>query len=151
MSVLVDQADLSLKYTAHYNEVKDDLFQGSSDILNAPRNKAFQDFVAQGIPTRKSENYKYTNLHPSFTPEFQFLHTKQEKETDAEEVFRCDVPNLNTNLAFLLNGWFKQDKDFELPEGVVFGSLDVISKEKPGVAESLRKSLPKPMKTQWLR
>ena len=131
MSVLVDQADLSLKYTAHYNEVKDDLFQDSSDILNAQRNKAFQDFVAQGIPTRKSENYKYTNLHPSFTPEFQFLHTKQEKETDAEEVFRCDVPNLNTNLAFLVNGWFKQDKDFDLPEGVVFGSLDVISKEKP--------------------
>lgn len=131
MSVLVDQADLSLKYTAHYNEVKDDLFQDSSDILNAQRNKAFQDFVAQGIPTRKSENYKYTNLHPSFTPEFQFLHAKQEKESDAEEVFRCDVPNLNTNLAFLLNGWFKQDKDFDLPEGVVFGSLDVISKEKP--------------------
>lgn len=131
MSVLLDQADLSLKYTAHYNEVKDDLFQDSSDILNAKRNKAFQDFVAQGIPTRKSENYKYTNLHPSFTPEFQFLHAKQEKETDAEEVFRCDVPNLNTNLAFLLNGWFKQDKDFDLPEGVVFGSLDVISKEKP--------------------
>lgn len=131
MSVLIDQADLSLKYTAHYNEVKDDLFQDSSDILNAKRNKAFQDFVAQGIPTRKSENYKYTNLHPSFTPEFQFLHAKQEKETDAEEVFRCDVPNLNTNLAFLLNGWFKQDRDFDLPEGVVFGSLDVISKEKP--------------------
>lgn len=131
MSVLLDHADLSLKYTAHYNEVKDDLFNGSSDILNAKRNKAFQDFVAQGIPTRKSENYKYTNLHPSFTPEFQFLHAKQEKETDAEEVFRCDVPNLNTNLAFLLNGWFKQDKDFDLPEGVVFGSLDVISKEKP--------------------
>jgi len=131
MSVLIDQADLSLKYTAHYNEVKDELFKDSSDILNVHRNKAFQDFVAQGIPTRKNENYKYTNLHPAFTPEFQFLHEKQEKEADADEVFRCDVPNLNTNLAFLINGWFKQEKEFNLPEGVVFGGLDQIAKEKP--------------------
>lgn len=136
MSVLVNQADLSLKYTAHYNEMKDDLFKDSSDVLNAHRNKAFQDFVVQGIPTRKNENYKYTNLHPSFTTEFSFLHKMQEPETDSEAIFRCDVPNLDTNLAFLVNGWFKQDKDFNLPEGVVFGSLDSISKEKPELFEA---------------
>ena len=54
MSVIVEKTDLSLKYTAHYNEVKELLFNGSSEILNAQRNKAFQDFVAQGIPTQKN-------------------------------------------------------------------------------------------------
>ena len=49
MSVLVEKANLSLKYMAHYNEVKELLFEGSSEVINAARNKAFQDFVLQGI------------------------------------------------------------------------------------------------------
>ncbi len=131
MSVLLDIADLSLKYTAHYNEVKEELFNASPDILNAPRDKAFQDFVAQGIPTRKNENYKYTNLHPSFAVDFKFMHTQPKATADEKEVFSCDVPNLNTNLAFVLNGWFRKEKEYNLPEGVVFGSLNTIAKEKP--------------------
>lgn len=131
MSVLVDQADLSLKYTAHYNDVKDALFADSSDILNAHRNKAFQNFVLQGIPTRKNENYKYTNLQPAFSPEFEFLHNKKEQKADKEELFRCDVPDLNTNLAYVLNGWFHAEGKLNLPEGVIFDSLDKIAKERP--------------------
>lgn len=131
MSVLVDQADLSLKYTAHYSEAKDELFEGSAEVLNAQRKKAFQDFVKQGIPTRKNENYKYTNLHPSFSPEFEFIHTKQKSETSEKEVFKCDVPDLNTNLAFIQNGWFRKDKNGNLPAGVIFDSLEKVANEKP--------------------
>jgi len=131
MSVIVDQADLSLKYTAHYNEVKEELFESSSDILNAHRNKAFQNFVLQGIPTRKNENYKYTNLQLSFSPDFQFLHHKPGQKANKEELFRCDVPDLNTNLVYVLNGWFYKDSELNLPEGVIFDSLDKIAKERP--------------------
>jgi len=131
MSVLLDTADLSLKYTAHYNEVKDELFNASPDILNAPRKKAFQDFVAQGIPTRKNEEYKYTNLQPSFATDFQFMHTQPKATADEKEVFSCDVPNLNTNLAFVLNGWFRKEQEHNLPKGVVFESLNTIAKERP--------------------
>ena len=136
MSVLVEKADLSLKYTAHYNDVKKALFEGSSEVLNAHRNKAFQNFVMQGIPTRKNENYKYTDLQPAFTPEFWFLHEKQENVPDKEEAFRCDVPDLNTNLAFVVNGWFqKEEKRVDLPEGVILESLEKIAKEKPELLE----------------
>ena len=92
MSVLVEKADLSLKYTSHYNEVKDLLREGSSDVLNSKRNKAFQDFVMQGIPTRKNENYKYTNLQPQFFPEYKFIHQREKTEVDLNAAFRCDVP-----------------------------------------------------------
>lgn len=131
MSVLVDQTDLSLKYTAHFNEVKDELFAHSSDVLNAHRKKAFQNFVLQGIPTRKNENYKYTNLQLAFSPDFQFVHNKQDQVASKEDVFRCDVPDLNTNLAYVLNGWFYTDSKLNLPEGVIFDSLDKIAKERP--------------------
>ncbi|WP_340113516.1 Fe-S cluster assembly protein SufD [Maribellus mangrovi] len=131
MSVIVDQADLSLKYTAHYTEVKNALFEGSSEVLNAQRKKAFQDFVKQGIPTRKNENYKYTNLNPAFAADFDFIHERQQAATVDDEVFKCDVPNLNTNLAIIQNGWFKKDKEGDLPEGVIFDGLEKIANEKP--------------------
>ncbi len=137
MSVLVDKADLSLKYTAHYSEVKEQLFKGSSEVLNAQRKKAFQDFVSQGIPTRKNENYKYTNLNSSFLPKFDFVHTKEETEADLETIFKCDVPKLKTNPEVVINGWFcKNDKnDGDLPKGVILDSLDKISKENPELLE----------------
>ena len=137
MSVLVEKADLSLKYTAHYNDVKEQLFEDSSDILNAHRGKAFQDFVMQGIPTQKNENYKYTNLQPHFLPQFEFVHKNEERKLDFNDVFRCDVPQLNTNLVLTYNGWFYKDKkeSVDFPEGVILDGLDNVSKAKPELLE----------------
>ena len=133
MSVTIEKVDLSLKYTAYYKQVKEELFEGSSDILNAQRSKAFQSFVMQGIPTRKNEDYKYTNLHPSFAPEFAFVHSRTDEEANLQEIFRCDVPQLNTTLAFVYNGWFSKKSSAidQLPEGVILDSLENISKERP--------------------
>jgi Fe-S cluster assembly protein SufD len=133
MSVLVEKADLSLKYTAHYNEVKESLRENSADVLNAPRNKAFQNFVMQGIPTRKNENYKYTNLQPQFYPEYRFIHQREPAEVDLNAVFRCDVPQLDTHLAFIFNGWYydKNQQVGKLPDGVILESLDKMANEKP--------------------
>jgi Fe-S cluster assembly protein SufD len=135
MSVLVEKADLSLKYTALYNKFKDQLFEGSSEILNAHRNKAFQNFVLQGIPTRKNENYKYTNLNPTFLPDFEFILNKEENIVELGNEFRCDVPELNTNLALVVNGWFGKNEKGNLPEGVVLDSLETVSKERPELLE----------------
>ncbi len=137
MSVLVEKTDLSLKYTAHYNEAKESLHQDSAEILNAPRNKAFQDFVMQGIPTRKKENYKYTNLQPAFSPEYAFIHQRQQAEVDINVDFRCDVPSLDTHLAYIFNGWYyeKNQQAGNLPDGVILESLEKISHEKPELLE----------------
>ncbi len=133
MSVLTEKLDVSLKYAAHYNDVKDSLQKNSSDVLNALRFKAFQHFVEQGIPTRKNENYKYTNLQPQFLPDFRFIHSRQPVEVDLNDVFRCDVPDLDTHLAFIFNGWFYENNQRigELPKGVIFDSLEKVAQEKP--------------------
>lgn len=133
MSVVAEKADLSLKYTAHYNEVKEGLLEDSADILNAPRNQAFRDFVSQGIPTRKFENYKYTNLQPAFIPEYSFMHRREPVEVDLNNAFRCDVPQLDTHLAYIFNGWFydRGNQVGNLPEGVILESIDKIAHENP--------------------
>jgi Fe-S cluster assembly protein SufD len=145
MSVLVEKADLSLKYTGHYNEVKDLLFEGSSEVLNTHRSKAFQDFVMQGIPTRKNENYKYTNLQPQFLPEFNFIHKKEEVKVDLNEIFRCDVPELDTHLALIFNGWYYEDnKEIGvLPEGVILDSLEKTLQKNPDLIQKYYAQLAK--------
>ncbi len=135
MSVITEKADLSLKYAAHYNEVKESLREGSPQIMNDLRGTALQDFIRQGIPTRKVENYKYTNLQPSFTPEYEFIHQRITTEVDLNAIFRCDVPQLDTHLAFVSNGWFYENNRqlSELPEGVLLGSLEKMATEQPGL------------------
>lgn len=136
MSVLVEKADLSLKYIAHYSKVKELLFEGSSNILNIERKKAFQDFVMQGIPTSKNENYKYTNLNPHFLPEFKFIHQKENQKTDPNAIFHCDVPQLDSYVKTVTNGWFNESKtEGDLPEGVILESLEKIANEKPELIE----------------
>ncbi len=132
MSVLIEKADLTLRYAEHYNEVKDQLFEGSSDILNARRNKAFQDFVIHGIPSRKNENYKYTNLQPQFLPDFRFINQREETEVSENEIFRCDVPQLNTGLTYIFNGWYyeKNIKPANLPKDVILESLESAAKNR---------------------
>ena len=132
MSVLVEKADLSLKYIGHYNKVKDSLFEGSSDVLNSVRKEAFQDFVMQGIPTRKNENYKYTNLHPKFLPDFNFIHQRESQKTDPDAMFHCDVPQLDSYVKTTTNGWFNESKTKgNLPKGVILESIEKIAKEQP--------------------
>ncbi len=135
MSVVVEKADLSLKYIGLYNEAKEQLFEGSSDILNVRRNKAFQDFVMQGIPTRKNENYKYTNLNPQFFPDYHFVYQRQSLEANLNDVFSCDVPQLNTHLTLIFNGWYydKNTGNSNLPEGVILDSLDKAANKYPEI------------------
>ena len=133
MSVLVEKANLTLKYTAHYNKVKELLFANSSDVLNDVRNKAFQDFVMQGIPTQKNENYKYTNLHPLFLPDYNFVHKPENNDVDSTTVFRCDVPQLNIEPRLIFNGWYHKisNESLNLPKGVILCSLAEIAKTNP--------------------
>ena len=134
MSVLLDTADLSLKYVGHYNDIKEQLVEESSDILNEHRSKAFRDFVAQGIPTRKNEDYKYTNLNPAFTPDFDFQHKYQKSNADLNEIFRCDVPQLDTHLYLTFNGWFYEGNKNQ-PEKVILEGLENAAKKYSGIIQ----------------
>ncbi len=137
MSVLTDTADLSLKYVSHYNDVKEQLIAGSSDIINKQRNKAFQDFISQGIPTRKNENYKYTNLNPAFTPDFEFKHMYEKSAADLNEIFRCDVPQLDTYLTLIFNGWFYKEnkRNNNLPGKVIIDGLENAANNYPDIVQ----------------
>ena len=57
-------SDAARQYMDIYAQCRDMIHSHSCDVMNAPRDAAYDDFCRQGLPTRKVERYKYTDMAP---------------------------------------------------------------------------------------
>lgn len=114
------------------------LNQGSSPLLNRIREVSIKRFLKAGIPDYKTEDYKYTNLKPAFEKSYRQELVRESGLINLNEVFKCNIPQLDTHLVFLVNGWFYSGNNpgADLPEGVVLGGLEQIANEKPELLEN---------------
>lgn len=99
--------------------------QHSCDVLNKVRDKAFEDFKAQGFPTKKVERYKYTDIPKLFAPDYGLNLQRLKMPINPYEDFKCDVPNLSTSLYFVVNDQFYNDQlpKAQLNDGIVVDSF----------------------------
>ena len=113
------------QYIDLYQQACDLICQHSSDVMNAQRDDAFEQFKSKGFPTRKEERYKYTNVQELFAPDYGLNLNRFQIPVNPYDAFRCDVPNLSTSLYFVVNDGFYEDAlpKASLPEGVIVGSL----------------------------
>ena len=113
------------QYIDLYEQARQMIFSHAPESMNAVRDKAFEDFKAQGFPSRKVERYKYTDIDKLFAPDYGVNLNRLEIPVDPYQAFRCDVPNLSTSLYFVVNDTFynKALPQVSLPEGVIIGSL----------------------------
>ncbi len=118
-----DTVDASLRMVNHFREQEAAITAGAPAPINALRRQALQDFVAQGLPTRKTENYKYTHLQKAFALDYSFSHHRDVEEFHLETAFKCGIPQLNTHFATVRNGWYFAEQRQALPESVVLDSL----------------------------
>jgi Fe-S cluster assembly protein SufD len=113
------------QYMELYEQAREMICAHSSDVMNAQREAAFKRFASNGFPTKKVERYKYTDMQQLFAPDYGLNLNRLSIPVDPYHAFRCDVPNLSTNLYFVVNDGFFQDEKPKghLPEGVIVGSL----------------------------
>ena len=113
------------QYIELYEQAREMICEHSSDVMNAQREAAFKRFASNGFPTKKVERYKYTDMQELFAPDYGLNLQRLSIPVDPYHAFRCDVPNLSTNLYFVVNDGFFQDEKPKghLPEGVIVGSL----------------------------
>ncbi|PTN07316.1 Fe-S cluster assembly protein SufD [Mangrovibacterium marinum] len=135
---LINKKAVSEKYSELYQVNRSTLDQGSSPVLNRMRDIAIKRFEQQGVPGFKNEDYKYTNLERVFGKEYRHIFEYEKVDVDLNEVFRCDVPQLDTYTILLVNGWYyARNKQLEgLPDGVVVGSLKQVANEQPELLEN---------------
>ncbi|MBR6622263.1 MAG: Fe-S cluster assembly protein SufD [Bacteroides sp.] len=105
----------------------------STEVMNAPRAKAFADFEQLGFPTTKEEKYKYTDVAKLFAPDYGLNLNRLDIPVNPYEVFKCDVPNMSTALYFVVNDAFysKALPKTPMPEGLLLGSLKELAAQYP--------------------
>ena len=113
------------QYIELYQQAREMIFSHAPEAMNAVRDQAFEDFKAQGFPSKKVERYKYTDIQKLFEPDYGVNLSRLQIPVDPYETFRCDVPNLSTSLYFVVNDMFysQAHPKGHLPEGVIVGSL----------------------------
>ena len=105
----------------------------SAGVMNAVRDRAFDDFQRLGFPSKKVERYKYTDMAALFEPDYGLNLNRLDIPVNPYDVFHCDVPNLSTSLYFVVTdaSYSKMLPKTQLPEGVIVGSLSAVAAERP--------------------
>ncbi|MBQ8452184.1 MAG: Fe-S cluster assembly protein SufD [Prevotella sp.] len=113
------------QYIDLYGQCRQLICDHSTAVMNAPRDEAYERFQTNGLPTRKVERYRYTNLQDLFGPDYGLNLHRYDIPVNPYQVFQCDVPNLSTALYFMVNDSFYEQSlpKNRLPEGVIVGSL----------------------------
>ena len=132
------------QYIDLYEQAGEMIKSHSPEVMNTVRDEAFRDFQRLGFPSKKVERYKYTDIASLFAPDYGLNLNRLEIPVDPYEAFRCDVPNLSTNLYFVVNdSFYRNDKrevknnsspityHSSLPEGVIISSM----REHPEIVE----------------
>lgn len=121
------------QYITLFNEQRSLIDRHANPLLNNLRDEAYGHFCRMGLPTRKIERYRYTDVKKAFSPEYGLNLARLDFPVTPSNVFRCDVPNLSTQLYFVVNDSFydKVLPKSPLPEGVVICSLNRAAREYP--------------------
>ena len=113
-------------------KAKEDLLEKASpSFMMNIREDAIHEFGLTGLPDKKDEMYKYTSLQKLFEPGYTMQLQPSNVDFSVEDIFNCDVPNLETRLEIILNGFYKINGTAltEMENGIIIGSF----------AEALRK------------
>lgn len=131
-------SELNQKYNQLIADNLDDIRTHSSELLNSNRQHAQTNFNSQGLPSIKDEAYKYTNLLPLYQMEWQLPNPEINQLLNVNEIFSCDVPNLDTDLILTVNGRYHefQGNHSNLPEGTIIGGLAKMSEKYPELVKT---------------
>ena len=126
------------KYLELYQQNRDQIGKAAPEFLNVLRDRALASFQQTGFPQRKEESYKYTHLEPVFDGELSFDFQPRPIYFDEADVFRCDVPMLDSTVLTVLNGFFHNpggETLTRLDNGIIYGSLREAMVQHPALVQ----------------
>ena len=120
-------------YISLYRSHRELIARHSAPVMNALRDEACCHLERIGFPTRKVEEYRYTDVDALMAPDYGLNLNRLDIPVNPYDVFRCDVPNMSTSLYFVVNDTFynRALPKVGLPEGVILGSLKELSAQYP--------------------
>lgn len=137
MNTVEVKKEVSSQLSAWYFQNRDRLNSASNSVFNRYRPDAMESFARLGIPNKTIENYKYTDLASSFLLPFNKYIEPKKILFSVEDMFRCDIPDLDTEVLMLVNGWYHKNQEplQVLDNGIIMGSLAEAAKVYPEIVE----------------
>jgi Fe-S cluster assembly protein SufD len=123
------------QYIDLYRQNEEVIRQHAPECMNERRAQAFDDFVRCGFPSTKEEKYRYTDVSQAFMPDYGLNLRRLKTFIQPAEIFRCDVPNMSTQMYFVVNDSFYEDElpVPKLPDGVFAGGMKSFAECYPKV------------------
>ncbi|MDT8401767.1 MAG: SufD family Fe-S cluster assembly protein, partial [Bacteroidales bacterium] len=121
------------RFSKLYSDNKSRIENNSAGMINSFRRDAMNQFIELGLPDRKNESYRYTNLDPWFNADYKSYFVAVEEDFRAAENFKCEVADLDSYDLVLLNGIPPRHNGSlaALPEGIWVGSLAEAAEKYP--------------------
>lgn len=113
------------QYIDLFQHYKKEIDSNSVAVMNDQRDAAFGTFKEIGFPTSKKEEYIHSDVSRAFDTELGLNIRDIPIPVNPYDTFKCDVPNLATNLHFLVNDrYYTNNNQVEvLPQGVYAGGM----------------------------
>lgn len=137
MSLETTKIEPKQRFINIYQENSTEIKNGTPEFINVIREKALEQFKKLGIPDKKDENYKYTDLNKEFDNGYKMYISPKNIKFNIDDIFRCGVPELNTKVVLLLNGWYYDRENLidEFPNGIIIGSFQKAAELYPEIVK----------------
>ena len=121
------------QYLDIYTRYGDVIRRHAPEGMNDLRARALADFARDGFPALQAEDYRYTDVSQAFSPDYGLNLNRLKTHINPAEVFRCDVPNMSTQLYFIVNDSFYEEvlPVSSLPAGVYAGGMKKFAERYP--------------------
>ena len=101
-------------------------------LLNQHRKDARNKLEGKQLPIEGIEGYEKTSIEDMFAPDFGVNINRVNIPVDVSLSFKCDVPNMSTIMAFVVNDSFMPSSTLhnKMPQGVIIDSLAKVAQEQ---------------------
>lgn len=110
---------------------------GGAPALNRLRQAAREALDGRSLPDKRTEGYEKTSIDEMFAPDYGVNIARLPIPVDVAASFRCDIPNVSTLLALVVNDSFHPTAQLakNLPDGVTVMSLRAAAIHRPELVE----------------
>ncbi len=98
--------DIKSKLITEFSKFENRLNGQKNTKIHSIRKKSFNSFVKLSQPTKKNEDWKFTNLN--FLNEIDFNFNKNDSDLSEKDIASFIIPDLNENLIVFVNGVYSE-------------------------------------------
>lgn len=120
-----------------YQEHRQTLNRTDNPAMKGLRDAAMDAFTKLGFPAKNSESWRFTDLGNTLDRRYATLFEPGHGDVEIDQIFKCNIHELETDQISLLNGWYIDRKNplTRHGNGVISGSLSAAMQEYPELFE----------------